>query len=218
MKYVLVRGGTKAAPIISSETNWLYGIRHDKKAYASVHMLDVNWEAYNWGDVCEKITRYQPVMALVPDFEDISQLGQVLTRIAQLQDLGVSEILVCPKFAEAVPLLPLSVVIAVSVPSIYAGYIPPLEQLRGRRVHLLGGNPFKQADLIRKINGVGGCVQSLDANGFVQKAGLGQFWQHGNWVQTRGKKWTDTELAIASAQNLKRYFDGILGESQRMLL
>src|SRR5688572_1420205 len=182
MKYILVRGGDKTAVTIAHEANWLYGIRHDTKAYASIHMLDVHWERYSWGDVCAKINQLQPVMALIPDFEVPSQLGQVLTRIAQLQDLGVQEILVCPKFEEVVPLMPHSVIIAVSVPSIYAGYIPPLEQLKNRRIHLLGGNPFKQADLIRKINGAGGCVQSLDANGFVQKAGLGQFWQYGNWV------------------------------------
>lgn len=214
MKYVLVRGGSKTAPIIANSANWLYGVRHDTKAYAAVHMLDVHWERYHWGDVCEKINRYQPTMALVPDFEDISQLRQVLARIAQLQDLGVEEVLVCPKFEDAIPHLPMSVIIAVSVPSIYAGYVPPLEQLRGRHAHLLGGNPFKQADLIRKINGVGGCVQSLDANGFVQKAGLGQFWQYGKWVQTRGKQWTDIELAIESAKNLEAYFHEILGESQ----
>lgn len=142
MKYILVRGASKAVPKIASDGGWLYGTRHDHKPYDRVHMLDVNWKAYKWADVCNKVACYQPTMALVPDFEHPSQLGQILQRIAQLQDLGVPEILICPKFEEAIPVMPMSVIIAISVPAPdYAGYIPPLWQIQNRRVHLLGGIP-----------------------------------------------------------------------------
>jgi len=218
MKYILVRGGNEDAAIIAERAGWLYGVRHDYTAYSPVHMLDVRWKNYNWADVIEKIKRYQPTMALVPDFESPNQRQEIWDRVGELQALGVPEILVCPKYETAILDAPDSSVIAISVPAkTYAGYIPPLEQIAGRKIHLLGGSPRRQADLIRKVNGAKGVMSSLDANGFVREASRGKFFKYGRWVQLRDKKHADIDLAVDSAINMRRFFESVLQEKQPAL-
>lgn len=222
MKYILCRGGNKLVPIIATRADWLFGSRHDYylPCNALVHMLDVNWKKYVWAKVIERIKLWNPVMALVPDFEKPEQRNEIWERIEEYDGLGVQEILICPKYENALLELPNhpKIVIAISVPAPdYAGYIPPLEQIKGKRIHLLGGNPKRQADMIRKVNGAGGIMSSLDANGFVREARRGKFWQHGRWVQLRDRKHDSLDLAVDSAINMKKYFEAVLEESQPSL-
>lgn len=217
MKYILVRGGDKTAPIIAKESGWLYGLRNDYKSYAEdVYMLDIHWTNYEWSSYLDKIKQVKPTVAMVADYEHPSQRRELYRQLRDLKPL-VQQVMVCPKFIGAIAHIPSWVTIAVSIPTSYAGFLPPMEELRGRKIHLLGGSPQKQADFIRKANGVGAKVISLDANYHVRKAGLGQFWQYGKWIQTRGKGWTNSELAIESGRNLKLYFDALLGEKQLSL-
>lgn len=214
MKYILVRGGDKTAPIIAERSGWLYGLRNDYKSYGeNVYMLDIHWTNYEWSSYLDKIKQVSPTVAMVADYESPSQRRELYRQLRDLKPL-VKQVMVCPKFVGAIAHIPSWVIIAVSIPTSYAGFLPPMEELRGRQIHLLGGNPQKQADFIRKANGIGAKVVSLDANYHVRKAGLGQFWQYGKWQQTRGKQWTNQELAIESGKNLKVYFDALLGEKQ----
>jgi hypothetical protein len=217
VKYVLVRGGDKNAPTIAKESGWLYGVRNDYTVYSEdIYMLDIHWTNYVWADYLELVKKLRPTVAMVADYEQPSQRRKLYRQIRDLKPL-VQKVMVCPKFNGAIAHIPSFCMIAVSIPTSYAGFLPPMEELRGRKLHLLGGNPQKQADFIRKANGAGAKVISLDANYHVRKAGLGQFWQYGKWVQTRGKQWTNTELAIESGKSLRRFFDSVLPESQPSL-
>jgi hypothetical protein len=217
MKLILVRGGDKTAPIIAKESGWLYGSRNDYSLYSEeVYMLDIHWTNYDWPKYIELVKRIKPTVAMVADYEKPSQRAELYRQIRELKPL-VQQVMVCPKFDGAIAHIPSFCIIAVSIPTSYAGFLPAMSELTGRKVHLLGGNPQKQADFIRKANGVKAEIVSLDANYHVRKAGLGQFWQHGKWNQTRGKQWSNTDLAIVSGRNLKTYLEGVMKEKQLSL-
>lgn len=213
MKYVLCMGGNKNAPIIAKESGWEYGSRHDYKIYAdSVYMLDIKWKDYDWPKYIEKVKRYRPEIAMVADYESPSQRRLLYQQIRELKPL-VSRVMVCPKFIGAIRHIPSFCVIAVSVMSDYAGFEPPIEELVGRKIHLLGGSFNRQADLIRKYNAVGQVV-SLDTASHVSAANHGRYFDRGKWMQSRKKDWPNEKLATLSGQNLKRWFDTIAQDKQ----
>lgn len=204
MKIVYVRGGDKAAPKIAELSGMVYGTRHDYKPYAPIYMLDINWKRFEWTDYVAKVQEYQPIMAMTPDYESPAQRSNLYRCIRDLKPL-VKLVMVCPKFTGALAHIPSWCVIAVSVPTRYAGFLPDFRELNSRKVHLLGGKPEVQADLIRKLCGVGAEIVSVDGSYHAMKAGYGQWFQFGKWHQIRGKTAPDNDLCLASAINISRY-------------
>jgi hypothetical protein len=144
-------------------------------------MMDINWKKYDWQDYLNKIESHNPVMAMVPDYEHPSQRRRLYQQIRDLKQRGVLRVMVCPKWEGAIAHIPSWCVVAISVPSGYAGYVPPLEQLQGRSVHLLGGSPKKQREYMLKIAGAGGYVISADGNSHAAKKS--SVWNGSQWVK-----------------------------------
>lgn len=206
---VLIRGGARDVPAIAEAAGMRYGVRHDYTPYGDVFMLDIRWDKYEWRDYLAKVKAYRPVAAMAPDYQHAWQWTTLQRQIDDLRALGVPRILVCPKWGKAAEHIPLDCVIAISVPApTYAGYLPPdLTVLNGRRVHLLGGKPEKQAEYIQKLAAYGAQIISTDGNYHVRKAGLGQWFDGGQWVQLRRKSVSDFDLAVASSKNIVRYLN-----------
>lgn len=180
----------------------LYGIRHDYKPYAKVSMIDINWKSYIWATYLEKVRAHNPALAMVPDFEDISQLDNLLMQIEAIRSVG-AQILVCPKFVGASKFIPADCRIAVSVETTYAGFEPAPDELKGRELHLLGGHPDQQAYMI-KTKYAGSKVASVDGNILGMKAAFGQVWARmGGWKRSPGMATQD--IAIQSALNVIDY-------------
>jgi len=216
MDIIYVRGGDKSAPDIARKAGMHYGTRHDYKPYAGVYMLDINWKKYEWRQYMSLIRQYQPVMALAPDYEHSWQYTALRRQIDDLRPL-VKYVQVCPKFHGAVQHIPLDCVVAVSVPApTYAGFVPDLRLLTGRKIHLLGGNPFTQRDYIMKLNGVNAEVVSVDGNTIGMKAGKGQCFSEGVWKQQRDRRSTDDELCETSAINYARFLQSVKHERWQM--
>jgi hypothetical protein len=227
MEVVYVRGGDKTAPEVARLSGMAYGTRHDYKPYAPVYMLDVDFHAYEqltseadkeafWQVYLAKVREHRPHMALVPDYMRPTQRAELYRQIRDMKPL-VSRILVCPKFPGAVAHIPSWCIVAVSVPTRYAGFLPENSELRDRQIHLLGGSVRKQADLIRKLTGAGAVVVSVDGSHHALKAGHGQWFDGGRWVQLRRHVVSDTDLTIASARNIIRYLRAASGERQEAL-
>jgi len=219
MKIIYVRGGDKSAPRIAAAGGMEYGTRHDYTPYAPVYMLDIKWTQYDWRKYLELIREYKPTLALAPDYEYSWQWTALNRQIDDLRQAGVPNVLVCPKFVGAVKHIPQDCVVAVSVPAkTYAGFLPDLRDLEGRRIHLLGGDVQKQYDLIRKLKGVGATIFSLDGNTLARKAKYGQWWDGGRWVQLRGKKDSNDDLATASAIAINKTLTMVFEtQTQKML-
>src|SRR5690606_2799107 len=99
----------------------------------------------------------------------------------QLVERGVERVMVCPKFPGAVSHIPAWCLVAVSVPTKYAGFLPSPDELRGRRVHLLGGSPQAQMRMAREYAGQGIVVSSEDGNMPAKVARFGDVWAAGKW-------------------------------------
>jgi len=220
MEIVYVRGGDKHAPNIAEASGMAYGVRHDYTPYAPVFMLDIKWTKYDWRGYLALIREYKPMLALAPDYEWSWQWTALNRQIDDLRELGVPNILVCPKFVGAVKHIPQDCVVAVSVPAkTYASFLPDFRDLEGRRIHLLGGSVQKQYDLIRKLKGVNATIFSVDGNYLARKAQVGQWWDGGRWVQLRGKKDSNEVLALASAKRIySTLMDVFETQTQPMLL
>lgn len=219
MDIVYVRGGDREAPRIAALAGMHYGTRHDYKPYGRVMMLDIKWSDYDWHEYLACVREYQPVMAMAPDYEWSWQWTALRRQIDDLRPL-VERILVCPKWQGAIAHIPQDCIVALSVPApTYAGWLPAdLNELAGRKVHLLGGSMKRQADLLMRLNAVGAKVVSVDGNTIAMKAGKGQVFREGVWIQQRDRRSTNTELCETSAVNYVKYLREAAAWKQPALL
>lgn len=205
MKVVYVRGGDKLAPKIAELSGMEYGTRHDYKAYAPVYMLDIHWRDYDWVDYLAILTAHMPTLAMVADYEHPSQREMMHQQIADLRAIGIERVMCCPKFVGACADIPNDVILAISVPTGYAGFMPPPDEVGNRDVHLLGGHPDQQAYCIYHKYAAANVV-SVDGNILALKAGYGQYWREtGGWQKAKHKEFTSEELALKSAVNIVTY-------------
>ena len=206
---VYCRGNDKDAPTVAKRSGMRYGTRHDNKPYSTdIYMLDINWEKYIWSDYMSKVKRYAPTIAMVPDYMNSDQLPLLLERIQEVKKCGVEKVVVCPKFSGAVADIPNDCLVAVSVHTRYAGFLPDASEIIGRQVHLLGGRPDQQQYLIRHRYNKSNIV-SVDGNTFAYRATTGQFWSltKPGWKQTRGHRYTSELLELYSAINIVKYLN-----------
>lgn len=192
MDIIYCAGGNKRFAEIAINEGFLYGTRHDYKPYWKPFMVDINWKRYYWPDYARKIAEWQPVTAMVADYERPDQFNVMKIQSLELLALEVERPMVCPKFAGAVYDIPEWCVVAVSVPTSYAGYLPGIAELKGRRVHLLGGSPQAQIELIKYYSRMGIQVVSVDCNMHQKAAQLGTYFSGSKWKNMgAGKVSTD---------------------------
>lgn len=214
LKVFYVRGGDKTAPDIATASGMAYGTRNDYKAYAPVQMIDIKWTNYDWARYIRRVDEYRPPMAMVADYESPDQKELLYSQIRDLERLQIQRIMICPKFDQAVKDVPLDFIIAVSVPTTYAGFLPDYSHLKGRSVHLLGGRPEKQAEILQKIIGAGANVVSVDGSYHAMKAAHGQWFDGGRWLQVGQRSESTVDLTIASGKNIGRYLERAYQEAQ----
>lgn len=169
--FIACQGSSRVNEQISNELSVTYGTRHTERPHKQPFFVDIHWENYDWLDYLIKIRTWKPVFALVPDFTDISQRGFMYQAIRDLRDAGVLHIGVCPKFDGAVQYIPSWCRICVSIPSSYAGFLPDPEELKGRKIHLLGGSPIKQFKYMLQNPYLN--IVSMDANAHAKVAFFG---------------------------------------------
>lgn len=186
--YILCKGSSRFACELSDEFNSIYGTRDAEIPYKQPFFVDIRWKEYDWLEYLMKIRAWKPVFAMVPDFTDISQRRSLYSKIDDLKQAGVLRIGVCPKFDGAIKYVPLSCVICVSIPSRYAGFLPKIEELKGRQIHLLGGSPGKQFKYIQEHPTLR--VISGDFNSYIKAAEFGTFYnsETNNWKNIKKLK------------------------------
>ena len=205
MEVVYVRGGDKTAPKVARMSGMSYGTRHDYKAYDAVYMLDIHWRDYDWAEYVAILAKHKPVLAMVADYEFPSQRETMLTQVADLRRIAIERVMCCPKFVGAIADIPDDVILALSVPTVYAGFLPFPGEVGNRKVHLLGGTPDAQAYCIYHKYPRADVV-SVDGNALALKAGYGQYWSvRGKWIQAPARRFKTELLMIYSARNIVKY-------------
>jgi hypothetical protein len=157
---------------------------------------------------------------MVADYESPAQRRQLYRQIRDVRANNVLRVMVCPKFAGAVAHIPSWCIVAVSVPSKYAGYVPPLHELRGRRVHLLGGSPVQQRKWQVVLQGAGAIVVSADGNSHEAKAQKAGWWDGTRWQVIGARSMRDGEyeqLMIDSGRNIVKMLNANVDVAQLSL-
>jgi GNAT superfamily N-acetyltransferase len=219
---VLVMGNGKGDtfPRIARASGWAYGTRHCEQARDWPFMVDIHWRDYEWQDYLHKLAQWRPVQAMVADYESPAQRRQLYRQIRDVRANNVLRVMVCPKFAGAVAHIPSWCIVAVSVPSKYAGYVPPLHELRGRRVHLLGGSPVQQCKWQVVLQGAGALVASADGNSHQRKAQQAGWWDGAQWQVIGARSMRDGEyeqLMIDSGRNIVKMLNANVDVAQLSL-
>lgn len=196
---IIVMGGKDWIPIVARKSGLAYGARNIDRPMAWPFMLDIYWKRYVWEEYVEMVRRFQPVMAVSPDYTDPAHRDLMWNQVDTLFRVGVMKVLVVPKFPGAVADIPQRCIVAVSVPTDYAGFLPEAEELVGRQVHLLGGSPEKQMATASYYSKRGAKIVSMDGNS-IHKAGLRRkIWTGIRWMHTPEN--TLPKVMIASARN-----------------
>jgi hypothetical protein len=209
LKLVYCRGGDTDAPKVVKAAGWEYGTRHDYTPYMQPYMLDINWENYVWIDYLAKVGAYRPHLAMTPDYFRRTPKSLLYEQIQQVREAGATQVMVCPKFVGACADIPLDCIVAVSVPTPeYAGFLPPEDELIGRKLHLLGGYPDQHLYLMRYRYPQSEVV-SIDQNSLARKAQKGMWWsaRQAEWIQAPRRQYSTVVLAMQSARRITEYLN-----------
>jgi GNAT superfamily N-acetyltransferase len=229
---ILVQGTNKLIPNVARRSGFAYGTREVETPQDWVYQVDIDladaeadWRRYRWGVYMRKIRQWRPFAALVVDYFEPAQKDTMLRQVQDLRDAGVLRILVCPKFDGAVQDIPSDCIVAISVPSSYSGFVPPLGELEGRRVHLLGGSPVQwfgqksrkrnrpATGYVAKLQGAGAIVVSVDGNSHFKIAQTGNFHANGRSVKDR-RTLGLYDLAVLSGRNIVRELNAAADSAQ----
>lgn len=203
MKFIYCRGGDKTAPEIAKKSGMLYGVRWNYTHYDDVYMLDAGLKT-RWNTYKKKARKMRPHFALTPDFEEYRDIETIKLYLMDLRELQIPLIGITPKFHGALSQIPSDndIVICISIPSSYSGYLPTDTELcaRGKaKYHLLGGDIRAQIREVKRIRRFGSEVISLDGNKLLMKAAHGQIYASGRWVVVNDTTYNN---ALLSAQNI----------------
>lgn len=173
---------------IAYEVGYLLGIRSDRADYGfPISFVDIDYKRPDWTLHLSVVRRHRPKYATVPDLSEecVSEHDVVRTvmQAEQLRDY-CEVVLVIPKLAGQIALLPEGIALGYSVPSLYGGVRSiPIWEFAGRTVHLLGGSPHAQMKLYRYLAS-DGLVGSADGN-MAQKMAVkyAKYWDAGRWVK-----------------------------------
>jgi hypothetical protein len=203
IEFIGCRGGDPDAPRLLASEGWRYGARSNYTIYAWPYFIDIKWQDYDWAKHIALIAKWRPVMAMVADYERPEQKALMLSQVSEISALEVRP-MVCPKFPGASLDIPDGVVVAVSVPTDYAGFLPDPAEIKGRDIHFLGGHP-DQFRILKHDYGRSNLI-SVDCSAIFQKAQFGAFWSaKGNtWRYIKGRFSTHV-LTRMSARTVKRY-------------
>jgi len=155
-------------------TNQLSG-RHEVK------FIDNDYFNYQHDIHLQAVSELKPKYATVRDAMTQAQcnaaeieyysLEQILDWAEELSQYA-ENVIVIPKYAEAIEKIPAKYVLGYSVPTSHGGTPLPIEMFQGRRVHLLGGSWKKQLSYMAAL---GDDVVSFDNNYIQLQANFGGF-------------------------------------------
>jgi hypothetical protein len=207
---IFCMGGNKDLGALAKDAGWKYGVRSDYTSYFPSDFIDYPFErglGY-WDKHLAKISVMRPEMAAVPDLESPDQIDLMLWQCEQLRTLGVRP-MVIPKYATALLAAPKDVIIGISVPSQYSGYLPDPDHLKRRDTHLLGAGVVKQIPLYQGYAASAIRVVSADSNQHQMKAfKYGACFVEGRWQDVRPRV-SSEELFARSCANIKTYWSQV---------
>jgi hypothetical protein len=151
------------------DAGWLYGVRLPAKGMLQdvpLTLADQDWKHPDRAKYMALLATHRPALATCLDWEHPEQYAEVMSWAEEVSHLATEAVLIVAKVPGGVPDIPREingkeVRVAYSVPTSYGASPLGLWELRGRPVHLLGGMPHRQMELIRYLRAE---VKSADGN------------------------------------------------------
>jgi hypothetical protein len=178
-------GGNSRLSLIAHDEGWQLGYRSDKSmGDFPVIFVDIDYKRPNFDKHLEVIKRHRPRYAVVPDLSESvvcqADIDRALEQASQLMPYCAIPLIV-PKLSGQIAMLPVDIAIGYSVPTSYGGAQYPLAELKGRRVHLLGGSPKRQMQIYVELQGIA-TVMSIDGNyAQGQAVKYAMFYENDRW-------------------------------------
>ena len=161
---------------IAIECKWLYGVKLPGTVYFDdLYFSDQDWKKPDKERYINAVKEYRPHMATVLDLEKESQFDEVI-EWAECIAPYVNILIIIPKVSGMIQKLPKrinskEIRLGYSVPTSYAGTKVMFLEFCGWPIHLLGGHPTKQMELITYLD-----VKSADCNQHTIAAKWGKHW------------------------------------------
>lgn len=204
MDVIYCAGGNIKLARIAMEAGFLYGARSDDiRSLRCNGLVDINWLSYDWRRHIEVVAVHRPKYAVAPDILDVRETPRVLRLAEQLGEYCYKVIIV-PKVPNIVGYIPQACIVGVSVPTTYSGFLPTLSELRGRKVHLLGGSPRQQRELWLYYSSAGIAVTSVDSNSHGKASDFGSYWDGDRWCDRERDRIGKYEAFRKSCQGIMR--------------
>ncbi|MCU4753496.1 hypothetical protein OB919_16140 [Halobacteria archaeon AArc-curdl1] len=155
-----------------------------------VVFLDNQFDSPDLDRYLSKFETYDPSVAVLGDAYNESEAKRLNeTAIQLLEEHPWKEIIVVPKFEEAFEILDHEVTLG--YPNGYSELKPndysSVRDWRGRKVHVLGGNPHSQFDVIEELTQPNlhmdppADIRGVDGNGLQKGAYFGEYWTPSGW-------------------------------------
>jgi hypothetical protein len=209
---------------IACETGWLLGMRSDSSpTNLPQTFIDIDYKKPDFEKHLEVVACYRPKYATIPDLSEentsVADVERALKQAERLQKF-CQIVLIVPKLAEQLPLIPPEYAIGYSIPSNYGGARFAIweveEHLKGRWIHLLGGSPRKQIEAYLQISSIAH-VGSADGN-YAQSQAVkyAMYWKRNSWhyheLKGKGKKDLYLECWQRSCQNIMKHWQNLDSE------
>lgn len=156
-----------------------------------VGMLDNNFRNPDLDRYVERFFEYEPHVGVIGDAYDADEVDDYVVAAREIQgSYPEADLVIVPKCCAAIHAVPDDLVVGYS-----RGYADKLahefsepSDWRGRRIHILGGSPPKQLDVIEQLTrstltgDPPADIASLDWNGLHRGAQFGEFWTSDGWA------------------------------------
>ncbi|AGC34438.1 hypothetical protein HVTV-2_gp68 [Haloarcula virus HVTV-2] len=149
-----------------------------------IHFIDMDWHNPEFDRLVEAAKKYEPEYIVGGDYtkhdpshpdSNISLINERAEKLAQFSE----NVIVVPHGSNQVDHVPEWAVVGYSVPTTYGAAEGELIDYHGRDMHLLGGAPAKQMDMIREF---GEDIVSIDGNAINKMANVAnRYWSGHDW-------------------------------------
>lgn len=155
-----------------------------------VGMLDNDFRNPDLGRYVSRFFEYEPQVGVIGDAYEEDDVDEYVAAAHEIQaSYPDAELVIVPKYRAVIDAIPNDIVLGYS-----RGYADRLahefsepSDWRGRRVHILGGSPPKQRDVIQQLtrptltDEPPANIVGLDWNGLHRGAQFGEFWTPDGW-------------------------------------
>ncbi|MDS0296695.1 DUF6610 family protein [Halogeometricum luteum] len=155
-----------------------------------VGMLDNDFRNPDLDRYVNRVLEYEPDVGIIGDAYNTAEAQSYVDAIREFQgSLPETEFIIVPKCRAAIEAIPDDIVLGYSrgyADTLAHEFSDPVDW-RGRRVHILGGSPPKQLEVIEQLTqptlmgDPPADIVGLDWNGLHRGAQFGEFWTADGW-------------------------------------